>query len=383
MLNKYRVEYLKNGLLKFLEVFLSLIIVRLLTKTYSQNNLANYFLFLSLIDLCRLLFIGQESSIRNTGITKVSATVILITGIAWTILIFLIDFTFDIAPFAPLIVFLFPLIVALVILIESFFYIGLKSYGISIIMIVQKTVFLVLILINHNEIIELLTISFISIPLLFVRKLPLNKFGQIRLQGIRDQIYKSFPFFLLSGSVFILKGTDIWIINILLLDKDVNMYSYMVRYFGVFLMFNAIISAPLWNRLKNNQSNRKDLYREFNLLSALLLLILIIQFAIAENIIALIFGATLSLPSVHMFVWVFFVLISNRTAWTNQNLNSLNMAVFQSKVNLIMIVCNIPLSVLLVKYMGYIGVVVSTNVLMLLTWIIKKRKLNEILLLED
>lgn len=383
MLNKYRIEYLKYGIFKFFEVLLSLIIVRFLTKNYDEENIANYFLFLSILDFLRLLFLGEDSNIRNTGINKVSATVILSTGLFWSVITFWANLFINFIPESLTILSIFPFLISLLILIESAFYIELKSYGTSLIMILQKFGFLALLIVGKTQVLVSIFLSFMMIPLFFVRKLPIIYFGRISQEDIKGYIHQSFPFLLLAGSVFILKGTDIWIIKFLLSDFDVNLYSYLLRYFGIFLIFNAMISAPLWNRLKSKPGSRRALFKEFNVLSVILLIILIGQYFFAKDLIELIFGVSLNLSKADLFTWMFFVLVSNRTAWTNQNLNSLGKARFQSKVNLIMVICNIPLSVLLVMYFGYKGVIIATNILMLITWIIKSRKLSEIILLED
>ncbi|MBW3697569.1 polysaccharide biosynthesis protein [Vibrio sp. T187] len=164
-------------------------------------------------------------------------------------------------------------------------------------------------------------------------------------------------FFVIQIAVLVLFTTDRLIITQLLGPEQVVAYDVAFRLFSIVTVFYSLVSAPLWNSY-SDAYNKQDYTWIRSMLKKQLNLFLLI--VLGSSILALFMpliiyfwiGATLVVSGKIIFLLLIFTLLQ---VWNNifaMILNGLSETSLQIKTSIIAALVNIPISYILVQYVG-------------------------------
>lgn len=181
---------------------------------------------------------------------------------------------------------------------------------------------------------------------------------------IKDLWNLGAKFFLIQVQVVILyQCTNILISNISG-PKDVTAYNIAYKYLGVSMMVYSIILSPLWPAFTDAYTKRdfkwmNNIYHKMEKVYIASALILIIMILISPYIYHLWIGQKANIPF-YMTVSVgVYMLIYSWNSLQVQLINGIGAIKLQTYVTLIGLAIHIPLSIIVGKYLGAIGVILS------------------------
>tara|TARA_B110000114_G_C15044491_1_gene378583 strand:+ start:69 stop:1220 length:1152 start_codon:yes stop_codon:yes gene_type:complete len=378
---EYKKEVLISLIFKPFDLIIGLLLIRYLNDILTVSEVASYFLLISFSEITRLVFIGQESQIRNELNYNQYRIPIYITGIFWSLIfIILYFFELNIKNFDyNFLIITIPLVIAFQMVLESEFFIKTKSFLVGMLYSIQKAVLLILAITLSGS--KIYDIYFLSL-LVFILVTPFFiNFKYLKLPKSEDYkifLKKSSSFAILGVATVVNNGIDVWLINSILESEDVFNYSISLRIIVIVLILNSLISTPVWNQMKKVGADKEKIFKVYNQLTPFILFIGFLMVMFMESFADIILNIDLEVPFYHKTVWMVYIIITNRMGWINQYFNSIGLAKFRSKIDLIYIILNIPLSIFLIGLFGYIGAVISTVVLMIIAYIIQVIYLKKI-----
>ncbi len=206
----------------------------------------------------------------------------------------------------------------------------------------------------------------ISSFMLYTGKLKLVKpsVSYFDKSNIKDILNLGIKFFIIQIQMIVLyQATNILISNVSS-PSDVTSYNIAYKYIGVASMTFNIILAPLWPAftdayMKNDWSWMKQIYGKMRKVYAILLGGVILMVILSPVAYKLWIGDRAIIPLTMTVVVALFVIVHAWDALQIILINGIGKVKLQTYITLVGLICHIPLSLLLGKYIGAIGVVIS------------------------
>jgi O-antigen/teichoic acid export membrane protein len=200
----------------------------------------------------------------------------------------------------------------------------------------------------------------------FKKLAPSFRFADLRYA--RDIMGLGFKFFIIQiGLIFFYNSNNIIIAQVLG-PEAVTQYNIAFKYFGIITMISVIIMTPLWPAF--TEANAKQDYRwierivaKFEKISLVILLFGLIMLLISPKVYSMWLGNKVQVPfSLSLVLCLYACLNTYRTIFCYYA-----NGVGKIKIQLLLIIgsglINIPLAILLSKFLGLPGVILSTTVL--------------------
>lgn len=209
-------------------------------------------------------------------------------------------------------------------------------------------------------------VYFISSIIFFSGKLKAIRpsFKAIDTSLIKDILNLGVRFFIIQIQLIILyQSTNILISNIAS-PADVTSYNIAYKYLSIVIMVLNIVLAPLWPAFtdaytKHDYTWMHSVYHRMMKLFGLLCIVTIIMIIISPLIYNVWIGDKTNVPfKMTLCVAIYVIVLSWNTLQTVL-INGTGCIMVQTLISLIGILLHIPISLLLGKYIGSIGVVVS------------------------
>lgn len=182
--------------------------------------------------------------------------------------------------------------------------------------------------------------------------------------NIKDILNLGIKFFIIQIQMIVLyQATNILISNVSS-PSDVTSYNIAYKYIGVASMTFNIILAPLWPAftdayMKNDWSWMKQIYGKMRKVYAILLGGVILMVILSPVAYKLWIGDRAIIPLTMTVVVALFVIVHAWDALQIILINGIGKVKLQTYITLVGLICHIPLSLLLGKHIGAIGVVIS------------------------
>lgn len=181
-------------------------------------------------------------------------------------------------------------------------------------------------------------------------------------------------FFIIQIAALILYSTDNIIIIQIFSPSDVTIYNIAYKYFAVFTMLSSLILTPYWSAITEAQALDDNIWIKSNMNRALFIvsilsLVAIFFYIFSKPIYGLWVGKNINIPISLSLAMTFFVISAMYLQVFSMYLNGVGAINLQLKVGVFCSIINIPLSVILAKYlgMGISGVILATLVCNLIT----------------
>ncbi|MGY0408651.1 MAG: oligosaccharide flippase family protein, partial [Polaribacter sp.] len=256
------------------------------------------------------------------------------------------------------------------------------AYSAFILSVSSTIVFLVFLIFKEDLHQSLIGVGFIYtvIPLLIFIIFSLwmfnNKYRSIRpsLQFFRkDKLKDLFSlggrFFIIQMAGIVIFQTDALIISHVISPIEVTPYNIAFRYFGVIIMFATLIMTPLWSAYTEAYT-KKDvnwiksiIIKQLKGLLFLIPIILLMVF-FGKQVIGFWIGnsITISFPLLISFgLYTFFSVLTGILSMVLGGIGKIRLVMY---VNIFIMLINIPLSFILIKYVGNksYGVILATSI---------------------
>lgn len=202
--------------------------------------------------------------------------------------------------------------------------------------------------------------------------------------NIKDILNLGIKFFIIQIQMIVLyQATNILISNVSS-PSDVTSYNIAYKYIGVASMTFNIILAPLWPAftdayMKNDWSWMKQIYGKMRKVYAILLgggILMVILSPVAYK---LWIGDRAIIPLTMTVVVALFVIVHAWDALQIILINGIGKVKLQTYITLVGLICHIPLSLLLGKHIGAIGVVISMVIINIIYSIVFTIQLHKLL----
>jgi O-antigen/teichoic acid export membrane protein len=201
-----------------------------------------------------------------------------------------------------------------------------------------------------------------------------------RFNYLKDILGLGGKFFLIQVSGVILYTTDNIIIAQLFSPAEVTPYQIANRYFGMVLMGFMIVVTPFWSAITEAFIKKEFAWirrsvRRLVEIWGLTVLLLAIMLALSSRVYIMWIGDRVIIPFTLSLVWSVFIAIQSLNAIFVHFVNGTGKIKLQMILALVSAAVNIPLSILLAKYLnfGVAGVISATivtqAVLLLLTYL--------------
>lgn len=181
---------------------------------------------------------------------------------------------------------------------------------------------------------------------------------------IKDILNLGVKFFIIQIQMIVLyQATNILISNVSS-PTEVTSYNIAYKYIGAASMTFNIILAPLWPAftdayMKNDWRWMKQTYRNMKKVYCGLLLGVILMVILSPFVYDLWIGDRATIPLKMTVIVAFFVIVFAWATLQTMLINGIGKVKLQTYVTLVGLICHIPLSFLLGKHFGAIGVVMS------------------------
>ena len=202
--------------------------------------------------------------------------------------------------------------------------------------------------------------------------------------NIKDILNLGIKFFIIQIQMIVLyQATNILISNVSS-PSDVTSYNIAYKYIGVASMTFNIILAPLWPAftdayMKNDWSWMKQIYGKMRKVYAILLGGVILMVILSPVAYKLWIGDRAIIPLTMTVVVALFVIVHAWDAFQIILINGIGKVKLQTYITLVGLICHIPLSLLLGKHIGAIGVVISMVIINIIYSIVFTIQLHKLL----
>ena len=202
--------------------------------------------------------------------------------------------------------------------------------------------------------------------------------------NIKDILNLGIKFFIIQIQMIVLyQATNILISNVSS-PSDVTSYNIAYKYIGVASMTFNIILAPLWPAftdayMKNDWSWMKQIYGKMRKVYAILLGGVILMVILSPVAYKLWIGDRAIIPLTMTVVVALFVIVHAWDALQIILINGIGKVKLQTYITLVGLICHIPLSLLLGKHIGAIGVVISMVIVNIIYSIVFTIQLHKLL----
>jgi O-antigen/teichoic acid export membrane protein len=176
------------------------------------------------------------------------------------------------------------------------------------------------------------------------------------------------------------------IITKLLGPEEVTPYNITFKVFSIIIMLHGIIITPLWSAITKAFAEKdvewlKRVLKRLNQLNVLIIIAILVLNSLFSFIIKVWIGDNVLIPKlmVYMFsLYTILIVFCNNHAYYFNGLGEID---FQLRIAVIQGILNIPISIFFAKYleMGSIGVILGTNITLLLAAVTFPFKLNLLL----
>lgn len=204
----------------------------------------------------------------------------------------------------------------------------------------------------------------------------------------RDLNYKignlGIKFFILQIVAVILFTTDSIIITRLFGPEEVTPYNIASKLFGTIIVMYGILLTPIWSKIsqeknRKNFKNIKKILKNLQMFYLVVILGIVIMYFIYPYISFFWLKKEIIYPKYLLTNIVIYVLLS---IWCNNYsciMNGMGEVDLQVKIAIIQGILNIPISIYLAKFFGVAGVIMGTNVCMVIPAVLfpLKFKINE------
>lgn len=186
----------------------------------------------------------------------------------------------------------------------------------------------------------------------------------IETSNIKDLFSLGFKFFIIQIQVVILYQTTNILISNVSGPEDVTNYNISYKYLGIAMMIYTIILAPLWPAFTDAYTKKdftwmKNIYRKMSILYIASALVLIIMVAISPIIYNLWVGDKVSVPFLMTTIVGLYMVIHSWDSLQVNMINGIGTIKLQTYIVALGLIVHIPLSLLLGKFMGALGVISS------------------------
>jgi O-antigen/teichoic acid export membrane protein len=193
-------------------------------------------------------------------------------------------------------------------------------------------------------------------------------FGLANFSYAKDIMGLGFKFFLIQvGLIFFYNSNNIIIAHIIG-PEAVTPYNIAFKYFSIITMISVIVMTPLWPAFTAANAKRdfswiEQTVAKFEKLSLLIFLLGLMMLLVSERVFDAWVGSKVQVPFYLSLVLCFYTCLNTYRTIFCYYAN----AVGKIKIQLILIVTsgliNIPLAIVLGKWLGLPGVVLSTTIL--------------------
>ena len=186
----------------------------------------------------------------------------------------------------------------------------------------------------------------------------------INTKYISDLFTLGFKFFLIQTQVIVFYQTTNFLISNLSGPNDVTYYNIAYKYLSIAMMVYNIILAPLWPAFTDAYTKKdykwmNNIYSKMTKLYILLAVILIAMVIISPIAYKIWIGNRATIPFAMTSLVALYIIIHNWDALQVYLINGTGCIKLQTYVTMIGLICHIPFSYFLGRYIGGYGVVCS------------------------
>ena len=206
----------------------------------------------------------------------------------------------------------------------------------------------------------------------------------IEKKYISDLWGLGFKFFFIQIQVVVLyQCTNILISNVAG-PNDVTAYNIAYKYLSVAMMLYTIVLSPLWPAFTDAYTKKdfawmRNIYKKMTYVFFVSAICVIIMVLISPFVYKIWIGEKAVIPYVMTLAVALYMLVNSWDALQVQLINGIGAIKLQTYVTIIGLVVHIPLSLLLGKYIGAIGVVCSMIVINIIYVIFFTTQIRKIL----
>jgi O-antigen/teichoic acid export membrane protein len=210
--------------------------------------------------------------------------------------------------------------------------------------------------------------------ILFIKNRELvPKFKDFKYDKVKSLSGLGIKFFIIQIAAMIIFTTDNMIITKLLGPEEVTPYNITFKVFSIIIMLHGIIITPLWSAITKAFAEKdvewlKRVLKRLNQLNVLIIIAILVLNSLFSFIIKVWIGDNVLIPKlmVYMFsLYTILIVFCNNHAYYFNGLGEID---FQLRIAIIQGIVNIPISIFFAKYlgMGNVGVILGTNITLLL-----------------
>jgi O-antigen/teichoic acid export membrane protein len=210
--------------------------------------------------------------------------------------------------------------------------------------------------------------------ILFIKNRELiPKFKDFKYDKVKSLSGLGIKFFIIQIAAMIIFTTDNMIITKLLGPEEVTPYNITFKVFSIIIMLHGIIITPLWSAITKAFAEKdvewlKRVLKRLNQLNVLIIIAILVLNSLFSFIIKVWIGDNVLIPKlmVYMFsLYTILIVFCNNHAYYFNGLGEID---FQLRIAIIQGIVNIPISIFFAKYleMGSVGVILGTNITLLL-----------------
>lgn len=186
----------------------------------------------------------------------------------------------------------------------------------------------------------------------------------INLRLVKDLFGLGGKFFIIQVQVIVMFQSTNLLISYVSGPNDVTYYNIVHKYIGVAMMLFSILIGPLWPAftdafVKNDYKWMENVYNKLIKAYAVTVMLVIIMVCISQYIYDIWVGGSIDIPfKMTIFVSIY-MLIYNWDNFQIQLINGVGKIELQTYVTILGLIFHIPLSLLLGRYFGSYGVIIS------------------------
>ncbi len=188
--------------------------------------------------------------------------------------------------------------------------------------------------------------------------------NKIDLSCVKLLFSLGYKFFLIQIQLIILYQTTNFLISYLSGPEEVTSYNIAYKYFGVGMMIFSIIISPFWPAFtdaytKKDYSWMNSIYNKLSKLFGLILLLLLFMLFVSNISYRLWIGNQVVVPISMSVAVAIYMIFQSWSSLQVQLINGIGTINLQTLITVICMLIHIPLSLLLGKFVGGMGVVFS------------------------
>ena len=201
---------------------------------------------------------------------------------------------------------------------------------------------------------------------------------------INDLFQLGARFFIIQIQMLILyQSTNILISNIAG-PEDVTSYNLAYKYIGIAMMVYTILLQPLWPAFTDAYAKKdfgwmRSIYNKMAKVFMVCAVIIILMVAISHTVYKIWIGNKADVPFIMTVAVAIYVLLHSWDALQVNMINGTGKIKLQTYITLIGLVVHIPLALLLSKFVGAVGVVLSMSCVTFFYSIIFTTQINKLL----